>query len=83
MIMKVSGLNHLAMGVTGVVREKICYNYIYVVENWMTFHVVKSRYHMDNDAHQVTRIVRGSDYSLATALSEDKDIFRSITLFEN
>ena len=29
-----------------------------------------------------TRIVRGSDYSLAIALSEDKDIFRGITLFE-
>ena len=28
------------------------------------------------------RIVRGSDYSPAIALSEDNDIFRGITLFE-
>ena len=30
----------------------------------------------------LTRIVRGSDYSPAIALSEDKDIFRGITMFE-
>ena len=29
-----------------------------------------------------TRIVRGSDYSPDITLSEDKDIFRSITLYE-
>ena len=30
----------------------------------------------------LTRIVRGSDYSPAIAISEDKDIFRGITRFE-
>ena len=31
---------------------------------------------------KTTRIVRGSDYSPAIALSEDKDIFWGISLFE-